>query len=233
MQRHLVRDRYLRLTLIILLGLCMVFAASPALAIGQTPNTPQISLVGFSLTVTPDTLNIQNGSSANDAITVTSQGLDGPVNLRASTSPNSGLQAVTDPSNVLVLPGGNAVSTLEVNATAAQIGDYKINVTGSSTLTLSQSFIVTAHVSGPPSQPSTSPQSGSPTPGTSSPNNQQPSTTTSPNPKGRSTPQGPGSQSILDPVGVIVAGNLLAAIGTIGTIVSMYRKRGNMSRASS
>jgi hypothetical protein len=200
----------------------------------QPPNIMQVSLVGFSLTVSPDNLSVQNGSSANAAIIITSQGLNGRVNLGASVSPSSGLQAVTDPSNVTVLPGGNAISTLEINAASAQTGDYKINVTGSAILAPPQSFIVTVHVTGPPSQPPAHPPSSPSPTGTSGPNNQQPSTTTSSsNPKSPSTPNGQGSQSVFDPIGVIVAGNLLAAVGTIGAIVSMYRKRNNPSRMGS
>ena len=200
----------------------------------QPPNIVQVSLVGFSLTVSPDNLNVQNGSSANAAIIVTSQGLNGRVNLGASVSPTSGLQAVSDPPFVTVLPGGNAASTLEINATSAQIGEYKINVTGSAILAPPQSFIVTVHVTGPPSQPPAPPPSSLPPTGTSGPNKQQPSTTTSSsNPKSPSTPKGQGSHSVFDPVGIIVAGNLLAAVGTIGAIVSMYRKRNNPSRMGS
>jgi hypothetical protein len=190
----------------------------------QPPNIVQVSLVGFSLTVSPDNLNVQNGSSANAAIIVTSQGLNGRVNLGASVSPSSGLQAVTDPPFVTVLPGGNAVSTLEINATSAQIGEYKINVTGSAILAPPQSFIVTVHVTGPPSQPPAPPPSSPSSTATSGPNKQ---------PKSPSTPKGQGSQSVFDPVGVIVAGNLLAAVGTTGAIASMYRKRNNPSRMGS
>src|SRR5437016_4444320 len=225
----------MRPSLIILLSLAILVATLPALAAGQAPNNAQASLVGFSLTITPDTLSIQNESSANAAIIVTSQGLNGPVHLGASVSPSSGLQAVTDPSSVMVLPGGNAASTLEINATSAQVVEYKINVTGSAILAPSQSVTVTVHVTGPPSQPSTSPPSSSPPPGTTTgPNNQQPSTTTSgSNPKGPSTPKSQGSQSVFDPVGVMVAGTLLAAVGTIGALASMYRKRTDPSRVSS
>ena len=223
----------MRPSLIIPLSLAILVATLLALAAGQAPNNAQASLVGFSLTITPDTLSIQNESSANAAIIVTSQGLNGPVHLGASVSPSSGIQAVTDPSSVMVLPGGNAASTLEINATSAQVGEYKINVTGSAILAPSQSVTVTVHVTGPPSQPSTSPPSSSP-PGTTGPNNQQPSTTTSgSNPKGPSTPKSQGSQSVFDPVGVMVAGNLLAAVGTIGALASMYRKRTDPSRVSS
>jgi hypothetical protein len=220
--------------LVILLGLSVFIATSPAPVMSQPPNIMQVSLVGFSLTVSPDNLSVQNGSSANAAIIITSQGLNGRVNLGASVSPSSGLQAVTDPSNVTVLPGGNAISTLEINAASAQTGDYKINVTGSAILAPPQSFIVTVHVTGPPSQPPAHPPSSPSPTGTSGPNNQQPSTTTSSsNPKSPSTPNGQGSQSVFDPIGVIVAGNLLAAVGTIGAIVSMYRKRNNPSRMGS
>src|SRR5438552_18891221 len=168
----------MRPSLIIPLSLAILVATLPALAAGQAPNNAQVSLVGFSLTITPDTLSIQNESSANAAIIVTSQGLNGPVHLGASVSPSSGLQAVTDPSSVMVLPAGNAASTLEINATSAQVGEYKINVTGSAILAPSQSLTVTVHVTVPPSQPSTSPPSSSP-PGPTGPNNQHPSPTTS------------------------------------------------------
>jgi hypothetical protein len=214
----------LRLALVILLGLSVFIATSPAPVMSQPPNIVQVSLVGFSLTVSPDNLNVQNGSSANAAIIVTSQGLNGRVNLGASVSPSSGLQAVTDPPFVTVLPGGNAVSTLEINATSAQIGEYKINVTGSAILAPPQSFIVTVHVTGPPSQPPAPPPSSPSPTATSGPNKQ---------PKSPSTPKGQGSQSVFDPVGVIVAGNLLAAVGTTGAIASMYRKRNNPSRMGS
>ena len=224
----------MRPSLIALLSLAILVATLPALAAGQASNNAQTSLVGFSLTVTPDTLSIQNGNSANAAIIVTSQGLNGPVQLGASVSPSSGPQAVTNPSSVIVLPGGNAASTLEINATSAQVGEYQISVTGSAILAPSQSVIVTAQVTGPPGQPSTSPPSSSPPPSTTNPNNQQPSTTTSgSNPKGPSTTRGQGQQSVFDPVGVMVAGNLLAAVGTIGALASMYRKRTNPSRVSS
>jgi len=224
----------MRPALIALLSLAILVATLPALAAGQASNNAQTSLVGFSLTVTPDTLSIQNGNSANAAIIVTSQGLNGPVQLGASVSPSSGPQAVTNPSSVIVLPGGNAASTLEINATSAQVGEYQISVTGSAILAPSQSVIVTAQVTGPPGQPSTSPPSSSPPPSTTNPNNQQPSTTTSgSNPKGPSTTRGQGQQSVFDPVGVIVTGNLLAAVGTVGALASMYRKRTNPSRVSS
>jgi len=224
----------MRPSLIALLSLAILVATLPALAAGQASNNAQTSLVGFSLTVTPDTLSIQNGNSANAAIIVTSQGLNGPVQLGASVSPSSGPQAVTNPSSVIVLPGGKAASTLEINATSAQVGEYQISVTGSAILAPSQSVIVTAQVTGPPGQPSTSPPSSSPPPSTTNPNNQQPSTTTSgSNPKGPSTTRGQGQQSVFDPVGVIVTGNLLAAVGTVGALASMYRKRTNPSRVSS
>src|SRR5437660_1474669 len=224
----------MRPSLIALLSLAILVATLPALAAGQASNNAQTSLVGFSLTVTPDTLSIQNGNSANAAIIVTSQGLNGPVQLGASVSPSSGPQAVTNPSSVIVLPGGNAASTLEINATSAQVGEYQISVTGSAILAPSQSVIVTAQVTGPPGQPSTSPPSSSPPPSTTNPNNQQPSTTTSgSNPKGPSTTRGQGQQSVFDPVGVIVTGNLLAAVGTVGARASTSRKRTNPSRVSS
>jgi hypothetical protein len=223
----------LRIRLVILLSLPVFIIISPAVTAGQAPNVAQAALVGFTLTVTPDTLSVQNGSSANAAIIVTSQGLNAGVKLAASVSPSAGLQAVTDPPSVTVLPGGNAASTLEINATSAQIGEYKINVTGSAILAAPQSFIVTVHVTGPPSQPSPSPSSNPPNSGTPGSNNQQPSTAKSgSNPKGSSTPKGQGSQSVFDPVGVIVAGNVLAAIGTIVAMVSMYRKRSSLSRAT-
>jgi hypothetical protein len=200
----------------------------------QPPNMVQVTLIGFSLTVNPDTLNVQNGSSANAAIIVTSQGLNGRVDLGATVSPSYGPQAVTDPPSVTVLPGGNAASTLEINAISAQIGEYKINVTGSAILAAPQSFIVTVHVTAPPSQPSPSPPSNPPTSGTPGSNNQQPSTTTSgSNPKSPATPKSQSSQSVFDPGGLIVAGNLLAAVGTIGAIASMYRKKSNPSRMRS
>jgi hypothetical protein len=224
----------LRIPLVILLSLPVFIIISPAVTAGQAPNVAQASLVGFSLTVTPDTLSIQNGSSANAAIIVTSQGLNAVVKLTASVSPSAGVQAVTDPSSVMVLPGGNAASTLEINAMSAQIGEYKINVTGSSILASSRTVMVTVNVTGPPSQPSPSPPSNPPTSGASGSNNQGPSTTTSgSNPKGSSTPKGQGSRSVFDPVSIIVAGNLLAAIGTVGAIASMYKKRNNPSAARS
>src|SRR5437870_12598568 len=107
----------MRPSLIIPLSLAILVATLLALAARQAPNNAQASLVGFSLTITPDTLTIQNESSANAAIIVTSQALNGPVHLSASASPTSGLHAVTDPSSVMLLPGGTAASTLEIHAT--------------------------------------------------------------------------------------------------------------------
>src|SRR5437667_11040340 len=121
----------MRPSLIIPLSLAILVATLLALAAGQAPNNAQASLVGFSLTITPDTLSIQNESSANAAIIVTSQGLNGPVHLGASVSPSSGLQAVTDLSSVMVWPGGNAALTPRLTATPAQVGHYNINLTSS------------------------------------------------------------------------------------------------------
>ncbi|HEV2120884.1 MAG TPA: hypothetical protein VGS11_12380 [Candidatus Bathyarchaeia archaeon] len=218
----------MRISLVILIFMALVIPISPARVAGQTLSTTQASLVGFNLSVTPSTFNIHNGTSANGAILVTSQGLTGPVSLTASVSPSSGVQAIADPSTIAVLPGGNAASTLEINATSAQLGEYKINVTGSAPLAASQSLIVTVQVTGAQGPPQ-SPPSGSPNPqGPSGSNNNQPSMTTSgSNPKGPSTPKGQGSQTVFDPVGIIVAGNVIAAIGTIGAIASMYRKKNN------
>ena len=57
----------MRPSLIALLSLAILVATLPALSAGQASNNAQTSLVGFSLTVTPDTLSIQNGNSVNAA----------------------------------------------------------------------------------------------------------------------------------------------------------------------
>lgn len=222
----------LRLALVIALSLAVLIALTPVHAVSPSPSSVLPSLLGFGLAANRDNVSAQTGASVNVTLTVSSQSLSGPVSLDAAISPTPGPSALIDPSNLIVQPAGSATSTLEISTTSVQPGIYDVVVTGSSLLAPSQSVTVSINVTSPPSGQSTNPPSGSTPPGSSGHNNQQPSTTTSGStPKGPLSPKNPGSGSTFDPVGVIVAGNLLAAVATAATMTSLHTKRKNQ-RAS-
>jgi len=224
----------LRPTLIIVLGLAIFIVTTPVVAAGQAPSVALPSVIGFSVTASPDMMTVQTGGNAIVTVTVSSQDLNGPVSLTALVSPSPGPRALVDPSTVIALPGGSATSTLQIDATSTQPGMYGIVVSGSTLLAPSQSVTVTVNITKVPSNPSTTPRTGSNPSGPSGPNGQQPSTTTSgSNPKGPVAPKSQGPQSIFDPVGVLVAGNLLAAVATVATMASLKRKRNDSSPSTS
>jgi hypothetical protein len=222
------------------IGIFLAFLISlPLVAIPTRASNPSnSSLIGFSLSTDPDATNVEAGKSTSVTVIVSSQGLNGPVNLSVAVSSSSGPSATFSPSTVLVLPGGVANSTMSIDATTAQPGVYNIDLTGSSLLEPSQVTTVVANVttaaSSPPvnlpsgSTPPTEsyPPSGSSSSGNSGSNNGQTSTTTSgQTPRGSIGPNGRDSSPTSDPLALLVAGNLLAAIATVAALGSLHRRR--------
>jgi PKD repeat protein len=119
-------------------------------------DTEIIEVTDFSISASPTSLTIQQGSLGNSTITVTSiNGFNQPVQLSVSGAP-SGVTATLSPSQVTPPAGGTATSTLTVSvSTTATLGNYTLTVTGTSgalTHTKYISLEITA-VPPPPNQP--------------------------------------------------------------------------------
>jgi len=108
----------------------------------------------FSITASPTSLTIQQGSSGSSTITITSiNGFNQPVQLSVSGAP-SGVTATMSPSQVTPPAGGTATSTLTVSvATTATPGSYTLTVTGTNG-TLTHSTNLTLKITIPFSPPS-------------------------------------------------------------------------------
>ena len=237
----------LRRALFVIIGILFaILTALPMLALpARASGLSSSSLIGFSLAANPDSASLEVGTRTSVTITVFSQGLNGPVNLAVTVSSNSGLTVTLSPSTAIVLPGGNANSTLSVDATSAQAGAYNVQVTGSSLSSPSQEITVVTSVTPTPSSPPVNPPSGSAPPtGTSPPSgsgssgntglgNTQTSTTTSgPSTRGATGPRGGSPSSTFDPIAFLVAGNLLAAIATAAALGSLHRRKKQTSLSS-
>lgn len=237
---HSRGSRTLRRTFFV--TICILFAiltttpilGFPARAFGLSSS----SLTGFGLAASPDSTSLGVGTGTSVTIIVSSQGLNGPVSLAAAAPSSSGLTFTLSPSTAIVLPGGNANSTLSMDATSAQPGTYNVQVTGSSPLTPSQEITVVTDVtttaSSPPVNPpsgsappsGTSPPSGSGSSGNSGSGNTQTSTTTSsPSTRGSTGPRGESPSSTPDPIGFLIAGNLLATIAVAAALGSLRRRK--------
>jgi hypothetical protein len=221
----------LRSTLVTLIFVAVFMTTLPVNASNQPARLTLPSLVGFGLAANPNSVNMQAGVTTSVALTVSSQGLDGPISLGATVSPTQGPNVVISPSSVVVLPGGNSDSNLEIDAMSAQPGTYNVNVSGSTLLAPSQSISVTVTITAASTSPPTNPPSGSSppsgsTPPSSGPNNQQqPGSVTSSGPKSPMSPTKAITRSIDDPAEALVVGNLLAAIVTLATLASIRRRR--------
>ena len=92
---------------------------------------PGPALPGFSITASPTSLIIQQGSSDMSAITVRSIGaFNQPVQLTVSGAP-SGVTTTLNPEQVTPPPDGSTTSTLTVSVgTTATPGTYTLTVTG-------------------------------------------------------------------------------------------------------
>jgi len=87
----------------------------------------------FSITASPTSLTIQQGSSGSSTITITSiNGFNQPVQLTKSGAP-SGVTATLNPQQVTPPAGGSKTCTLTVSVDAtATPGSYPLTVTGTS-----------------------------------------------------------------------------------------------------
>ena len=114
----------------------------------------------FSISASPTSLTIQQGSSGSSTVTVTSiNGFNQPVQLSVSGAP-SGVTATVSPSQVTPPAGGTATSTLTVSVgTAATPGSYTLTVTGTSGA-LTHSTYISLQITAappPPNQPPNKP----------------------------------------------------------------------------
>jgi len=117
-----------------------------------TTQSPQ----DFSISASPTSLIIQQGSSGSSTITIMSiNGFNQLVQLSVSGAP-SGVTATLSPSQVTPPAGGTATSTLTVSvATTATPGTYTLTVTGTSGALTHNTYVslqITA-VPPPPNQP--------------------------------------------------------------------------------
>jgi hypothetical protein len=96
----------------------------------KSPPLPQ--LPDFSLAASPASLKVQQGGLGASSIIVTSlKGFSQPVDMEATSV--AGVNLALDPSEVTPSPNGFASSTLTVSVSAAtSLGEYEINVTGTS-----------------------------------------------------------------------------------------------------
>ena len=98
----------------------------------QAPPTPD-----FSITFSPSSLSIQQGSSGSSTLTVTSQnGFSGTVSVSASVSP-PGPSPTFSPTSLTLSSSGTTTSTLTVSAagglySSVANGNYLVNVTATS-----------------------------------------------------------------------------------------------------
>jgi len=91
-----------------------------------------MKVAGFSISPTPNYLNLAATASGTSAITVASLGgFSGTVSLTASVSP-TGPTASLSPTSVSLSAGGKASSTLTVSTKRTPSGLYSVTVTGSS-----------------------------------------------------------------------------------------------------
>jgi hypothetical protein len=95
------------------------------------PNAPPPPAPDFSISASPASLTIQQGSSGTSTITITSiNGFNQPVQLSVSGVP-SGVTATLSPQQVTPPAGGSIISTLTVSVgTTATPGSYTLTVTG-------------------------------------------------------------------------------------------------------
>jgi len=112
--------------------------------------TPTQPTPDFSITASPTSLTIQQGSSGTSVITITSiGGFDQPVQLTVSGEP-SGVTASLNPEQITPPPDGTITSTLTVSVGAsATPGSYTLTVTGTSG-TLTHSVDITMEITGAP-----------------------------------------------------------------------------------
>lgn len=119
----------------------------------QAPSTPD-----FSITSSPPSLTILQGSSGTTTVTLASVGsFSGTVSLTKTVSP-SGPSVSFSPASVPLSAGASGTSTMTVSAagglySSVAIGDYSVNVTATSG-SLSHSTIVVVIVSSATSTPS-------------------------------------------------------------------------------
>jgi len=98
----------------------------------QAPPTPD-----FSVTFSPNSLSIQQGSSGSSTLTVTSQnGFSGTISVSASVSP-PGPSPTFSPTSFTLSSSGTTTSTLTVSAagglySSVTNGNYLVNVTATS-----------------------------------------------------------------------------------------------------
>ena len=95
------------------------------------PNVSPPPAPDFSISASPTSLTIQQGSSGTSTITITSiNGFNQPVQLSVSGAP-SGVTATLNPQQVTPPAGGSTTSTLTVSvAMSATPGSYPLIVTG-------------------------------------------------------------------------------------------------------
>ena len=230
----------MRRALFVTIGILFAtLTALPILAnLARASSLSTSSLIGFNLAASPSSTNLVVGTRTIVTIIVSSQGLNGPVNLVAAVSSSSGLTVTLSPSSVLVLPSGTANSTLNIDGTSAQAGTYNVQVMGSSSLAASQETTVVTSVTSSSSSPPVSPPSGSPpppgtvppsgpgSPGNSGPGNGGTSTTSSgQGPKTTISPKGGNSSPSSEPVAILIFGNLLAAATTAAAVGSLRKKK--------
>jgi len=100
----------------------------------------------FTITASPNSLSIAQGSSATSTVVLTSlNGFNGTVNLTDLSSP-TGLTVTLSMMSVTLPTGGTATSTLTVSTTSSTpVGTYTVTLTGSSGL-ISHSITVTITV---------------------------------------------------------------------------------------
>jgi hypothetical protein len=103
----------------------------------------------YSISVSPNSLTIQQGGSASLTITVTSfNGFNSVVNLVVSGCP-TGATCTLSPTSVTPPSGSSATSTLSINAGSAAVNTYALTVTGTSG-SLTHSATVSLAIKAPP-----------------------------------------------------------------------------------
>jgi len=116
------------------------------------PWTPT-PLPNFSITASPTSLTIQQGSSDTSVITITSiNGFNQPVQLTVYRAP-SGVTTTLNPEQVTPPPDGSTTSTLTVSvSTTATPGSYTLTVVGTNG-TITHSVDITLEITAPLNQP--------------------------------------------------------------------------------
>jgi len=112
--------------------------------------TPPPPSPDFSITASPASLAIQQGSSDTSVITITSiNGFNQPVQLTVSGAP-SGVTATLNPEQVTPPSDGSTTSTLTVSVTiTATPGSYTLTVTGTNG-TLTHNINIPLEITAPP-----------------------------------------------------------------------------------